>query len=281
MVQRKSAQSQHSRRCVPLLARLAFALAAAGLTGAVAAAEYSFVVEPVYGPQKAAEVYKPLVDYLAKATGEKFTLVTPKNYHFYWRDLRENQKFDFAMDEAHLADYRVQRFQFVPLVHTAERQSYTLVTNVDLQDKGLEGLIGRKIVCMGAPSLGYSLLLGFYPNPIQQPDIESSAASWRDAVEAVFAGEAAAAMVPTWLKDQYPNLTPVKTSVEFAGAAISAAPGVPEATRKKVTEALLKLDQDPTLSNLLLELGISKFVAASPADYKGAEAMLKDFYGYQ
>ncbi len=257
------------------------AVCALGLGMTPAWADYSFVVEPVYGPQKAAEVYKPLIDYLAKATGEKFTLVTPKNYHFYWRDLRGNEKFDFALDEAHLADYRIARFQFVPLVHTAERQSYTLVTNVDLQDKGIDALVGRKIVCMGAPSLGYALLLGFYPNPIQQPDIESSAASWRDAVEAVFAGEAEAAMVPTWLKDQYPNLTPVKTSVEFAGAAISAAPSVPESIRSKVTAALLKLDQDPALSNLLLELGISKFVPATAADYKGAEAMLKDFYGYQ
>ena len=257
------------------------AVCALGLAGAPAWADYSFVVEPIYGPQKAAEVYKPLIDYLTKATGEKFTLVAPRNYHFYWRDLRANEKFDFALDEAHLADYRMARFQFVPLVRTAERQSYTLVTNVDLQGKGLDALVGRKIVCMGAPSLGYALLLGFYPNPIQQPDIESSAASWRDAVEAVFAGEAEAAMVPTWLKDQYPNLTPVKTSVEFAGAAVSAAPTVPEAARAKVAEALLKLDQDPALSNLLLELGISKFVAAKPDDYKGAEAMLKGFYGYE
>lgn len=258
------------------------AVSAALMLGATPAwADYSFVVEPIYGPQKAAEVYKPLVDYLAKATGEKFTLATPKNYHFYWRDLRANEKFDFAFDEAHLADYRIARFQFVPLVRTAERQSYTLVTGADLPEKNLDALVGRKIVCMGAPSLGYALLLGFYPNPIQQPDIESSAASWRDAVEAVFAGEAEAAMVPTWLKDQYPNLTPVKTSVEFAGAAVSAAPGVPEAVRNKVAEALLKLDQDADLSNLLLELGISKFVPATAADYKGAEAMLKDFYGYQ
>jgi len=257
------------------------ALCAAGLAAAPAWADYSFVVEPVYSPQKAAEVYKPLIDYLAKASGEKFTLVTPKNYHFYWRDLRGNEKFDFAFDEAHLADYRIARFQFVPLVRTAERQSYTLVTNVDLEGKGLDALVGRKIVCMGAPSLGYALLLGFYPNPIQQPDIESSAASWRDAVEAVFAGEAEAAMIPTWLKDQYPNLSPVKTSVEFAGAAVLAAPSVPEAVRSKVAEALLKLDQDPTLSNLLLELGISKFVPAKADEYKGAESMLKSFYGYQ
>lgn len=260
---------------------LCSAFAAFVLSAAPAWADYSFVAEPIYGPQKAAEVYKPLIDYLAKATGEKFTLVTPKNYHFYWRDLRANEKFDFAFDEAHLADYRIARFQYVPLVRTAERQSYTLVTGADVPEKTLEALVGRKIVCMGAPSLGYALLLGFYPNPIQQPDIESSAASWRDAVEAVFAGEAEAAMVPTWLKDQYPNLTPVKTSVEFAGAAISAAPNVPEAVRTKVADALLKLDQDADLSNLLLELGISKFVPAVAADYKGAEAMLKDFYGYQ
>lgn len=262
--------------------RLQAALAAGALllSGAATAATYSFWAEPIYPPEKAAEVYKPLMDYLGKATGEKFTLVTPRNYHFYWRDLRQTDKADFALDEAHLADYRIQRSKFIPLVHTAEKQSYTLVTNLDLQSTGLEGLVGHKIVCMGAPSLGYALLLGFYPNPIRQPDIQSSAASWRDAVEAVFAGEAQAAMIPTWLKDQYPNLTPVKTSHEFAGAAISAAATVPEPVRAKVTEALLKLDQDPALANLLLELGISKFVAATPADYTGAEAMLKDFYGY-
>jgi ABC-type phosphate/phosphonate transport system substrate-binding protein len=262
--------------------RLQAVLAAGALLvgSAATAAEYSFWVEPIYPPEKATEVYKPLIEYLGKATGEKFTLVAPKNYHFYWRDLRQTQKADFALDEAHLADYRIQRSKFVPLVHTAEKQSYTLVTNQDLGSEGIDGLVGRKIVCMGAPSLGYALLLGFYPNPIRQPDIQSSAASWRDAVEAVFAGEAQAAMIPTWLKDQYPNLTPIKTTREFAGAAISAAPTVPEAVRGKVTEALLKLDQDPALANLLLELGISKFVAATPADYAGAEAMLKDFYGY-
>lgn len=250
------------------------------LGGTAAAADYSFWVEPIYPPEKATEVYKPLMEYLGKATGEKFTLVAPKNYHFYWRDLRQSQKTDFALDEAHLADYRIQRAKFVPLVRTAEKQSYTLVSNQDIKAAGLEGLVGQKIVCMGAPSLGYALLLGFYPNPIRQPDIQSSAASWKDAVEAVFAGEAQAAMIPSWLKDQYPNLVPIKTSNEFAGPAISAAPTVPEPIRAKVTSALLKLDQDPALANLLLELGISKFVPAAPADYAGAEAMLKDFYGY-
>jgi ABC-type phosphate/phosphonate transport system substrate-binding protein len=264
-----------SARIAGLLGQLTMAslIASLALASPAAFADYNFSVEPVY---------RPLVDYLSKATGEKFNLVTPKNYHFYWRDMRQNQNADFALDEAHLGDYRIQRYKYTPLVRTAEQQSYTLVTNLDLQGKGLDGLVGRKIVCMGAPSLGYALLLGFYPNPIRQPDIESSAASWRDAVEAVFAREAGAAMVPTWLKDQYPtNLTSVKTSQEFAGATVTVRSEVPEALRQKVTDALLKLDQDPSLASLLLELGISKFVSASAADYKGAEAVLKDFYGYQ
>ena len=70
--------------------------------------------------------------------------------------------------------------------------------------------------------LGFALLLEYFPTPMQQPDLRSLATSWRDTVEIVFAGEADAAMVPTWLRDQYPNLIPVITTREFPGPAVSA-----------------------------------------------------------
>ena len=261
---------------------LALGLAMAGAIGSAdVRADYKLVAEPIYPPEKSAEVYKPLIAYLNKATGEKFVLVTPRNYHFYWRDLKQTEGVDFAIDEAHLADYRLQRYKFVPLVRTAEPTSYTLVTSVDVGSKGLEGLVGKKIVSMPAPSLGYALLLTMYPNPIQQPDIESNASSWRDAVEIVFAGEADAAIIPTHLKDTYPNLSPVKTSKEFPGTLISANPSVPKAVRQKVHDALLKLDSDTDAAALLLELGVTRFVGASAAEYAGSETVLKDFYGYQ
>jgi hypothetical protein len=65
------------------------------------------------------------------------------------------------------------------------------------------------------------LLAEFYPNPVMQPDILSTATSSRDAVDRVFGGEADAAIIPTALKNQYPNLTLVKTSRQYAGQCIS------------------------------------------------------------
>jgi ABC-type phosphate/phosphonate transport system substrate-binding protein len=257
------------------------AIAAGMLVSGAAAADYKIVAEPIYPPEKAQQVYKTLIAYLNKTTGEKFTLVTPRNYHFYWRDLKQTDGVDFAIDEAHLGDYRIQRFKYQPLVHAAEQTSYTLVTMADLGSKGLEGLVGKKIVSMPAPSLGYALLLTLYPNPIQQPDIESNASSWADAVEIVFSGEADAAIIPTYMKDTYPNLIPVKTSKGFPGTLISANPSVPDPVKQKVKEALLKLNADADAHQLMFELGVTKFVEASAADYAGSELVLKDFYGYQ
>jgi ABC-type phosphate/phosphonate transport system substrate-binding protein len=250
---------------------------------AAARADYNLVAEPVYPPEKAKEVYKPLVQYLNKATGEKFALVTPRNYHFYWRDMKQTEGVDFAIDEPHLADYRLQRYQFVPVVRSAEPTSYTLAvdSNHPAAGKGPESLVGKKIVSFPAPSLGYAVLLSMYPNPIAQPDIESNATTWKDATDTVFAGEADALILPTRLMNTFPNLTAIKASKQFPGTLISANPKVPEAVRQKVKDALLKLDADPDAANLLFELGVTKFVEANAAEYAGSEQALKDFFGYQ
>jgi ABC-type phosphate/phosphonate transport system substrate-binding protein len=245
------------------------------------AAEYTFRIEPADPPDRVQEIYQPLMDYLKKATGADFKVEPSKNYHNYWRDLLAGAKTDFAFDEAHLTDYRIQHAHFEPLVRTAEGTSYTLVSNIDIGKKGVNGLVGHKIVTMSAPSLGYAILLEFYPNPVLQPDISSTATSWRDATDRVFGGEGDAAMIPTALKDQFPNLTPVKTSREFPGQCLSASPDVPADVKAKVKDALLKLDPDSDAAKLLFELGVTKFVPATAAEYAGAQQTLKNFIGYK
>ncbi len=260
---------------------LALAIAASfGIARDAHAENYTFRIEPSNPPERLQEIYQPLMTYLAKSTGQKFTLSLARNYHFYWRDLQSGAKTDFAFDEAHFTAFRMQRDHFEPVVRTAEPSSYTLVSNVDIGNKGTNALVGKSIVTMSAPSLGYALLVEFYPNPVMQPDIASSATSWRDAVDRVFAGEADAAIIPTLLKDQYPNLTPVKTSRQFPGQCLSAAPSVPADVRDKVRDALLKLDTDADASKLLFELGVSKFVAANAKEYEGADQILKPFGAY-
>ena len=69
----------------------------------------------------------------------------------------------------------------------------------------------------------------------------------------------------------------MKTSRQYAGQCISAAPDVPADVKDKVRDALLKLDTDADASKLLFELGVSKFVAATAKEYDGADAALKPF----
>ena len=256
------------------------ALALSVAAGAVRAAEYTFAVEPTYTAEKAAEVYKPLIDYLNRTTGEKFTLVASKNYHFYWSDLRANKKWSFVFDEAHFTDYRIKRFSYEPLVRTAENTSYVLLSQDEVPNNDPQGLVAKSITTMPAPSLAFSLLLEIFPNPMQQPDIRTNPTSWKDTVDIVFAGEADSAMVPNWLYMQYPNLIPVVTTREFPGAAISVAPDVPAEVKQKVKEALLKLHEDQDMYNVISELGISQFVEANAGEYAGSEKMLKNFFGY-
>ena len=257
-----------------------FALA---LPGSAGAAEVKLMIEPSYPPAKAAEVFKPLADYLSKTTGHKITLVTPKNYHFFGRDLRQNTPVDIVFEEPHFVDYQVKHFNFEPLAKTAEPTSYSLLASADqVKSATLDALLGRNIVTMPSPSLGYALLFEFYPNPVSQPNVLSTAVSWRDGMDAVFAGEVDAAIVPTWLKNQYPsNVVTIKTSRSFPGAAFVASDKLDPKIKQDIKVALLKLHESKDSMSVLTEIGTTKFVEATAAEYDGAQKMLKGIFGFQ
>ncbi len=248
---------------------------------AAQAADFTVTVEPNYPPAQAQDVYRPLLAYLSKATGHRFILKTAGNYHVYWRDMRGGAATDFAFEEAHFTDYRANRQRFTPLARVLDPTKFTLLVDSSNADAGANGLIGRRIASMSAPSLGYLLLGELYKNPIAQPEIQSVAASWKDGVEMVFAGETEAAMVPGYIAQTYPNLVPVATSRDFIGRAFSASPKVPMDVRKKVAEALLRLHKDKSLYDVINELGATQFVPATAADYAGSERLLRGVFGYQ
>lgn len=258
-----------------LLATLIFAVAIPAQ-----AADYVITVEPNYPPSQAQEVYKPLLDYLNKATGHRFTLKVGANYHVHWRDLRTSAPTDFAFEEAHFTDFRIDRQGFTPLVKVAEPTRYSLLASEEAAKGGVKGLIGYRIVSMPAPSMGYLLLSEQFPNPLAQPEIQSVAANWRDGVEMVFAGETEGAMVPSYIAQTYPNMTVVNESREFPGRALSASGKVPADVRRSVTEAMLKLHENPALNEVLVELGASQFVPATAAEYAGNERLLRGVFGY-
>ncbi len=247
------------------------------------AADYILAVEPNFPPAQAEQVYKPLLDYLSKSTGHTFKLKTATNYHVYWRDLRSGSRTDFAFEEAHFTDYRVNRLGFTPLVRVSENTRYSLMADATVAEQGTKGLIGYRVVSMPAPSMGYLLLGDLYKNPIAQPEIMSVAANWRDGVEMIFSQETEAAMVPNYIAAPYAdsNLSVVSESREFTGRALSAGGTVPADVRQAVSDAMTKLHEDDALYEVLVELGASQFVETNASEYAGAESLLRGVFGYK
>jgi hypothetical protein len=280
---RRTLTTQRARRAVNRCwARIGlYALLCISAFGTAWADEYKVTIEPSYPPDRSKQIYQPLLDYLAAETGHTFVAVTPRNYNFHWRDLRQGVETDFAFEEAHFIDYRGQRQGFRPLARLVERTAYSLVALPDIAEAGMSELIGKRIISMTSPSLGYALLSEMFTNPISQPDIRSEAASWRDGLEMIFNDEADAAMVPRFLAAQYPNLVAMSTTREFPGAAFSASPKVPEDVADAVREALLKLHENPEAHQVLVEIGSTRFEPAASIDYRGFGDVLSGFFGYQ
>ena len=95
-----------------------------------------------------------------------------------------------------------------------------------------------------------------------------------------YADEGDAAIVPSWLGEHYPNLPAIVTSDELPGAAISASPDVAQETAQEITNALLTLHEDDALYEVLAELNITRFDAATRDEYAGQSDILKNFFGY-
>lgn len=234
---------------------------------------YSLLVHPIFTPSQAELVYQPLVTYLNETTPHRFELQTARDFHRYWLDVRRNRQPDLVLEDAHMIALRMQRHDYIPLVRADAPATFSLLTS-DMSELELGDFVGRTVSSMPAPSLGYLVLASWFTNPMQQPVLESSAASWLDAVEIVFAMEAEAAIVPHNLVRRYVNMNLVATSTEFPHVTIAASPELPASVRTDVQQALLQLHEDPAHFNALHELDIDQFVQASPDEYLGLERWL-------
>ncbi|AKS42183.1 phosphate/phosphite/phosphonate ABC transporter substrate-binding protein [Wenzhouxiangella marina] len=235
-------------------------------------------VHPIFPPDQAELVYRPLLNYLSATTPHQFELSTSRDFHRFWLEIRRGNMPDLVLEDAHLIALRIQRDGYMPLVKAAEPATFSLLTNSMSADPQLQDFVARPVSSMPAPSLGYLILSSWYPNPMQQPRILSNAASWLDAIEIVFSMEAEAAIAPHNLVARYVNMVPVRTSEEFPHATIAASPSVPADVQNQIREALLTLHENGDHFTALHELDIDQFVPAQVSEYSGLEQWLSDIY---
>ncbi len=242
----------------------------------------SFVLQghPIFTPDQADLVYRPLVNYLNDVTPYRFDLKISRDFHRYWLDVRRELMPDLVLEEAHVTAFRIRRDGYTPLVRAAEPTSYSLLASPTYTDGTLRDFVGQPVSSMPSPSLGYLILSRWYENPMQQPAIQSNASSWLDAIEIVFSMEAEAAIVPRNLVERYVNLEVIETSPEFPGLTLSASPAVPTAIQEEIRRALLVLHENDDHIAAVHELDIERFEGAEPEEYEGLDEWLSEVVGY-
>jgi phosphonate transport system substrate-binding protein len=247
--------------------------------GALRAEEYRLVIQPILPPDETRKAFTPLADYLSKETGATIKLVTAVNFLAYWETMKKNNTYDLIVDAAHFTDYRAERMGYSVLAKIPDVVSYTIVTSQDADVLEARDLIGKTIATIGSPSLGAVRLEEIFPNPIRQPIIIEVNNS-REALEKVQDGKAVAAIVPTPLVGQYPNLVPVMTTEQVPHIALSASPRVPKPLQNKIRKALVNANKTDDGKAMLAKINFPSFQATSKKVYKNYASLLEGVWGY-
>lgn len=226
----------------------------------------SFVVHPVFPTEQARQVFQPLADYVGRSCGQVMRLETSRDFHAYRRDWQGQAFTGLVVEEAHLAALRQTDQGFIPLVREQRFVAYQLVVSEGSAWQSRHQLTGQVVASLAGPSLGHTLLDRWFPDPIHQPLITTTPQSWHNAIELVFSGEAAAAVVPATVADKYPNLRSLYQSVPVASKVLMASPDLPEAFLACAQMALSGLAEGHPDFGLLYQLDVDRFVLASADD---------------
>lgn len=253
----------------------------ASLPIAVSAANYTLTVEPNYPANQVREVYGPLVNYLNRTTGHRFTVRSAANFNEHWRELRSGAKTDFVFEEGHFFDYRQKRSGAVGVARTQENSAFVIaVADPEIAAEGREGIVGRTVASLGAPNLAYVLVFDAFRNPLAQPEVRAVSSKWSDGPDLVFAGDVEGTLLPAYMASENPALTEVWRSREVPGRVFSASPELPQDVRQKVAEALLKLHEDADAYAVMTELRTERLVGIDSSAYNGLERLLVNSFGY-
>lgn len=123
-----------------------------------AAESYSFAVVPQYEQRKLFQIWKPIVDELARRTGLDLRLTTPLTLDEYERDL-EKGTFDFVYVNPYQIAYLAQRQRYIPLVHDNVPLRGIVVVRKDSSIKSPAELNGKTLAIPSYNALGASLMV--------------------------------------------------------------------------------------------------------------------------
>lgn len=248
-----------------------------------ATAAYTFGVAPQFDQRKLFATWKPLIDALAKTTGESFRFVSATSVPEFERAIAKGN-YDFIyVNPYHL--YRERHRQgYVPLVRDIAPLRGVVAVRSDSEIRELADLDGKSLAVPSPNAIGASILIQaelerVHGIRVKVVNAKSHSSAYLYAINQL---SDAAGGVEKTLAEQEPAvrdaLRVVYRTSDFPSHPIAAHPRIPEALRERVRQAFLNLSADPAGRALLQEIPMSRAVAASFRDYEAFRALNLDAY---
>ncbi|MFO7593670.1 MAG: PhnD/SsuA/transferrin family substrate-binding protein [Pseudomonadota bacterium] len=240
--------------------------------------EVSLAINLGLAQKEAAEKYKPVVDYLAQATGERVKLKLNYNSFAHWEKMRR-ENYDVVIDNPAFTAFRTDRMDYTVIGKLPDVLSFTLVSHVDEMMFEPDELIGRNVASVPSPSISALRLEQVFSNPMRQPNY-IPVDHYASALQLIMEGRAIGAMVPTGLLGSYNNLTSVYTTEQLPAPGVSVSSKVSPDLRNTIREAMLNAHQSEAGRTMLEALNVTQIEAANNDTYAGLEVLLEGLYGY-
>lgn len=244
-----------------------------------AMSDYLFTAPPRESVEKGVEIYKPIADFLTKATGERFTYKHPGNWTEYSRGM-QNREYDLVFDGPHFVSWRIHNINHDVIAKLPQLHIWRVIAKNDNDDiRTLDDLIGKKVCAPKSPNFGMLTMMSHFPNPDKEP-IHIITKGWKDGFNSVVQGKCVATVLPKTNHKKFdPKLEKTKsihTHLPYPNQAFTAGPELTPNFKAKVTNELLSDDGQKALSKLRDRFSRgANLVSAENEEYEGISMVLK------
>jgi len=231
-----------------------------------------------HGPDSPA-AFAPLTAYLSEASGHDLTLRVPDSSLEHWQAMATEDDYHLVLDEGHFTDYRVRNLDYRVLAKVSGVSGFSVVTGPATVFVEPDELYGEPVASPAPPSLAALRLTELFPDPIRAP-ILVEVGSYDEGIQRVINGDVTAAIIPSSMVRDHPQLNVVMSTQLGPGMALSASPAVPGEAREVIRRAFLAARDIDAGRRALASAGVEGFEPASAALYDGYDRLLRGTWGY-
>ncbi|MCW8935266.1 MAG: phosphate/phosphite/phosphonate ABC transporter substrate-binding protein [Gammaproteobacteria bacterium] len=244
-----------------------------------ALSDYLFTAPPRESPERGAEIYKPIADFLTKSTGERFIYKQPSSWAEYSQAM-QNKEYDLVFDGPHFVSWRIEYIQHDVLAKLPQLHIWRVIVRADAPGiNNLDDLVGKKVCAPKSPNFGMLTMMSHYTNPEKEP-IHIITKGWKGAFNAVVEGKCVAAVIPKTNHRKFdPDLKKTKalhTHLPYPNQAFTAGAGITPNLKSKIAKELLSPEGQSALSHLRDRFTRGALlVSADNEEYEGISMVLK------